>query len=56
MILPYHWQGGGPLEPPPSGLFKIAIKPFELLIYIFVTFPKYEFNILSKKFSSIYIC
>ena len=38
----------------PSCLFKIALKPFEVLTCKCVTFPKYEFNMFSKKFSTIY--
>ena len=34
----------------PSGLFKRALKPFELRTYKCVTFPKYEFNMLSSIF------
>ena len=34
-----------------SFLFKIALKPFELLTYKLVTFPKYEFILLVVLFS-----
>ena len=34
---------------PSWGLFSVALKPFELLTYKFVTFPKYEFNTFSHK-------
>ena len=33
---------------------KTTLKPFELLTYKFVTFPKYEFKMFSQKFCSIY--
>ena len=55
MRYPYYRQEGGQFEPPPpSGLFRIALKPFVLLTFKFVTFPKYDFNTFSQKFSSIY--
>ena len=50
---PITGRGGVNLTPPHSGLFKIALKPFELLTYKFFTFPKYEFNMFIKKCSSI---
>ena len=49
---PITGRGRGSFDPP-SGLFKIALKSFELLTYKLVTFPKYEFNTFSQKCSSI---
>ena len=36
-----------------GGLFSVALEPFELLTYKFVTFTKYEFNIFNQNLSSI---
>ena len=53
-INPITGSGGGGQFDPPLRFFYIAQKPLELLTYKFLTFPKYEFNMFSKKFSSIY--
>ena len=43
----YH-AASSDFNPITGGLVRIALKPFELLIYKLVTFPKYEFNKFSK--------
>ena len=50
VALPYKGREGGPAgtPPPPSGLFSVALKPFELMTYKFVTFPKYELTLYVK--------
>ena len=45
-ILP---AGVGQFDPSPSGHFSVALKPFELLAYKFVTFIKYKLNTFSQK-------
>ena len=46
--------GRGGVNLTPHRFFNIAQKPLELLTYNLFTFPKYEVNMFSKKFSSIY--
>ena len=60
LFIPFHLissltllrAGGGVNWTPPLLFFNIVQKPLELLT--FLAFPKYEFNMFSEKFSSIF--